>query len=128
MSTPVKPAKVSTRVKEMEKDFVKEDATSLLGGTKNMDKFEDLDSDGQSSPVDGQTLMAAGKYNGKLGLAEIYVSDKSYIEWVRNHATRQSVESIKKLLVYRDTEAQKGYSEKDTAWRPMRQPQARPGQ
>ena len=63
--------------------------------------------------------MAAFKYSGKLSLAEINVLDKGYIESVRNQ-TRQSVESVKRLLIYvehRDAEkfnrllaARKGYS------------------
>ena len=70
---------------------------------KDLDQFPDERLDGVGCPVPGECLMKEGKY-GKKGmtktLEEVYMTDKSYINWVREHINAQSSLALQQLKIY----------------------------
>lgn len=61
--------------------------------TVALDKMDDMSEDGNKNPIPGETVLKEGKYkSGKsaLEVKDIYVTDKSYCEWVRGHISKTS--------------------------------------
>ena len=63
----------------------------------------DLEADNQGLPVTGDLIPKEGKYRKgpeRVSLSEIYINDKGYVEWIRNHIDTRSSLEMQKLKLY----------------------------
>ena len=63
----------------------------------------DMDEDGKNLPVEGQTIIRDGKYGKSkqaLAVEEIYIQDKNYVNWIRQHIQTTSSIEMQRLKVY----------------------------
>eukprot|EP00435_Cladocopium_sp_Y103_P075981 s11_g71.t1 len=65
-----------------------------------IDQVMDLSEDEGDCPISGEELIQAGKYKGKKTMSEVYVEDKLYINWVRQHINKTSTKEMIRLRLY----------------------------
>ena len=65
-----------------------------------IDQVPDLSEDEGDCPISGEELIQTGKYKGKKTMCEVYMDDKSYINWVRQHINKASRKEMIRLRLY----------------------------
>ena len=66
-----------------------------------LDDNPDGNRDDVDSPVSPETRMLEGKYKKQqASFSEIYMNDKDYVSWVRNHIRPSSSRMIREFKVY----------------------------
>ena len=70
---------------------------------RELDQMPDMDEDGKNLTVEGQTIIRDGKYGKSkqaLAVEEIYIQDKNYVNWIRQHIQTTSSIEMQRLKVY----------------------------
>lgn len=79
---------------------------------KDLDHHADQPQDGMKNPIPSQEVLKEGKYAKRKNpqtMEAMYVNDKGYTNWVRNHITETSAVGMQRFRVYiyhRDQEKQ----------------------
>lgn len=74
---------------------------AMTGSNTDLDAWNDEEVDEPGMPLHGSMMIESGKYAKTKTLAEAYVTDKPYMQWVRKNVHQdRSAAGMKKLRLY----------------------------